>query len=68
MDVSTEAIHQARTLSFAHPNVSYAQEDLLDDSQSGASFDLIVLADTLYYIHPLTDERLKFIVKTLAAD
>lgn len=68
MDVSTEAIHQARTLSFAHPNVSYAQGDLLDDSQSGASFDLIVLADTLYYIHPLTDERLKFIVKTLAAD
>jgi predicted TPR repeat methyltransferase len=66
-DVSMEAIRQARTLSFAYPNISYAQADLLDASESEASFDLIVLADTLYYIHPLTDERLKSIVATLAA-
>jgi SAM-dependent methyltransferase len=67
MDVSIEAINQARTLSSDHPNVTYAQGDLIDGSLSEASFDLIVLADTLYYIQPLTDERLKLIAKSLAA-
>jgi SAM-dependent methyltransferase len=66
-DISAEAVGQARKLSTEHPNISYSQRDILDDSQPEAIFDLIVLADTLYYIDPLTDARLKSIVDNLSA-
>jgi SAM-dependent methyltransferase len=66
-DISAEAVRQARKLSTEHPNISYSQRDILDDSQPEASFDLIVLADTLYYIYPLTDARLKSIAGNLSA-
>jgi len=65
-DISAEAIGQARQLSAEHPNVTYSQRDMLDDSRPEASFDLIVLADTLYYIDPLTDVGLKAIAGTLS--
>jgi predicted TPR repeat methyltransferase len=65
-DISAEAIQQARKRSAAHPNITYSQRDVLEDSSADARFDLIVLADTLYYIVPLTDARLKSIARTLA--
>ena len=65
-DISAEAIGQARKLSAEHPNIAYSQQDMLDDSQQEASFDLIVLADTLYYIDPLTDVGLKSIAGNLS--
>jgi len=39
---------------------------VLDNSYQEASFDLIVLADTLYYIEPLTDVGLKSIAGNLS--
>jgi len=39
---------------------------VLFDSEREAHFDLIVLADTLYYIEPLTDARLKAIADSLS--
>jgi SAM-dependent methyltransferase len=65
-DISTEAIGQARKLSTQYPNIAYSSEDMLDNPQREAAFDLIVLADTLYYIDPLTDVGLKAIAGNLA--
>jgi SAM-dependent methyltransferase len=65
-DISAEAIGQARRLSAEHPNIAYSQQDVLDNSYQEASFDLIVLADTLYYIEPLTDVGLKSIAGNLS--
>jgi SAM-dependent methyltransferase len=65
-DISAEAIGQARRLSAGHPNIAYSQQDVLDNSHQEASFDLIVLADTLYYIEPLTDVGLKSIAGNLS--
>lgn len=66
-DISAAAIAQARKLSTAHPNIVYSQEDMLDESTEESGFDLIVLADTLYYINPLTAARLKSIARDLCA-
>ena len=65
-DISAEAIGQARKLSTQLPNITFAQQDVLDSSQREASFDLIVLADTLYYIDPRTDVSLKSIASSLS--
>jgi SAM-dependent methyltransferase len=64
-DISAAAIEQARKLSKAHPNIVYAQRDMLDEETQESPFDLIVLADTLYYIDPLTPARLKSIARNL---
>jgi predicted TPR repeat methyltransferase len=65
-DISAEALRQARELSAKYPNITYAQQDMLVDSGREAHFDLIVLADTLYYIEPLTDARLKAVADSLS--
>ena len=66
-DISAEALEQARRLSFNWPNIAYAQHNVLDSRNDDSSYDLIVLADTLYYIDPLTDQRLKAIARNLAS-
>jgi SAM-dependent methyltransferase len=65
-DMSSEAIQQARKRSTAHPNIVYSQRDMLEEPSTDESFDLIVLADTLYYVEPLTEARLKRIAAGLA--
>src|SRR3984957_11189523 len=65
-DISLEAIGQARKLSAGYPNIAYSHQDMLDSPCQEASFDLIILADTLYYIDPLTDVGLKAIATTLS--
>jgi SAM-dependent methyltransferase len=65
-DISTEAIGQAQKLSAGHPNISYSQEDMLGKPRQEAVFDLIILADTLYYIEPLTDLGLKSIAGNIS--
>jgi len=65
-DISAEALRLARELSTKYPNITYAQQDMLVDSGREAHFDLIVLADTLYYIEPLTDARLKAVADSLS--
>ena len=68
-DISAEAIRQARKLSSAHSHVDYSQEDMLEQSGSPreGTFDLIILADTLYYIDPLTDARLNSIARNISS-
>ena len=66
-DVSAEALWQARGLSEGFDNVSFMQLNVLDESDEEPSFDLIILADTLYYIDPLTDALLKRIVCNIAS-
>jgi len=66
-DISAEAIGQAQRLSAAHPNVSYSHEDMLEKPRQQAVFDLIILADTLYYIDPLTEVGLKSIARDISS-
>jgi SAM-dependent methyltransferase len=66
-DISAEALGQARTLSAGHPNVSYSQADMLGEARQDATFDLIILADTLYYIEPLTNAGLKAIAGNISS-
>jgi SAM-dependent methyltransferase len=67
LDLSLLAVEQARQLSKSSPNVRFDQADVLaiDPSMDGR-FDLIVFADTLYYISPLSDEALKRICRRVA--
>jgi SAM-dependent methyltransferase len=65
-DISAEAIRQAQELSVGHPNVSYSQRDMLDSSQED-TFDLIIIADTLYYVDPRTAVGLKSIARSVSS-
>ena len=67
IDISAEALDQARKLSADLPNVAYAHHDVLDSFDDDPAYDLIVLADTLYYIDALTDERLKSITRNIVS-
>lgn len=66
-DISGAAIEQAAKLSTAHSNIAYSQEDMLAETRQESAFDLIVLADTLYYVDPLTETRLKSIVGNISS-
>jgi SAM-dependent methyltransferase len=66
-DISGEAIRQARALSLEHLQVDYSHEDILEQPGREATFDLIIVADTLYYIDPLPDGRLTSIARNIAA-
>jgi SAM-dependent methyltransferase len=66
-DISAEAIKQARELSVDHPNVTYAQRDMLGSSQQESAFDLIIIADTLYYVDPRTPVGLKSIARNISS-
>jgi predicted TPR repeat methyltransferase len=65
-DISAEALRQARRLSSACPNITYAQSDLADSIDKACLCDLVILADTMYYIDALTDERLNSIAAAIA--
>jgi predicted TPR repeat methyltransferase len=66
-DISATALEYAGKLSTAHPNIVYSQEDMLAETRQEPAFDLIVLADTLYYIDPLTETGLKSIVRNVSS-
>lgn len=57
VDFSRQAIDRAAELSAGANNVRFKQADLLNISELPEGlFDLIVLADTLYYLSPQSDE------------
>jgi 2-polyprenyl-3-methyl-5-hydroxy-6-metoxy-1,4-benzoquinol methylase len=66
IDISSEAIAQARRMSKGLAKVRYAQADIYDFGAHGRCFDLIVLADVLYYMTPLTDRMLKVLAEKIA--
>ncbi len=68
LDISAVAVGQARTLNRDLPNLSFAQASLLDLPASlDASFDLVVIADTIYYLPPpIADATLKHLALRIA--
>jgi len=66
IDVSQRAVTQARSLSTQFPNVQFEHRDI----QSFATprrFSLVVLADVIYYLSPLTDEAINAIAATVSS-
>jgi predicted TPR repeat methyltransferase len=61
VDISLNAVMEARRLSYEFDNLAFAQADVMEFDAADRRFDLIVLADTLYYLSPLDDDRLKSI-------
>ena len=66
IDISDEAITEARRMSRELTNVRYVQADIYDFQAQGRVFDLIVLADVLYYLAPLNDRMLKLLGEKIA--
>ena len=71
IDISQHAVDSAARASAAVPNVQFRKADLLKlDSFSLGQFDLLVLADTIYYLPDLSQQWLQLageqIVRSLA--
>ena len=67
IDVAETALSHARSRSLDVANLSFAQGDLQDlPEHLDNRFDLVVVADTLYYLSPLGDELLKTITARVA--
>jgi SAM-dependent methyltransferase len=68
VDVADAALDHARGRAAGIDNLTFAQGDLLDlPAEMNGRFDLIVVADTLYYLSPLGDELLKSICARISA-
>jgi 2-polyprenyl-3-methyl-5-hydroxy-6-metoxy-1,4-benzoquinol methylase len=67
VDIAPSAIKQAATHNADLPQVSYACHDItaLPESLDGG-FDLVVVADVLYYLSPLPDALLKAMAQRVA--
>lgn len=67
IDVAPSAVARARFLHADQPNIRFETHDLLALPPSFAgSFDLVVVADVLYYLSPTDDETLKAIAVYVA--
>lgn len=67
LDVAAAAVEHARGRAAGIPNLTFEQVDILDLPASlDGQFDLVVVADTLYYLSPLDDELLKTLSARLA--
>ena len=63
LELSGVAVAQARILSAEYPNLSFAQAGIEElGAQEAEAFDLIILADILYYLCPISEEALKELV------
>lgn len=67
LDIAQAAVDQARQRAGMRPGLTFAQGDVdaLDPALDGR-FDLVVVADTLYYLDDLDDPRLKSIAARIA--
>ena len=67
VDLAEAALGHARERGAGIANLTYVQGDVLDlPAELDGGFDLIVLADTLYYLAPLSDGLLKALSARLA--
>ncbi len=66
-DISGEAINQAIKMSATLPNLSYVQRDMLDAAPLESAYDLIIVADTLYYMNSRTPAALKTLAAAIAS-
>ncbi len=64
VELSSVGVENARQLSGEYANITYQQGDVRGLACSlDRQFDLIVLADVLYYLTPLSDETLKSVAE-----
>lgn len=67
VDISPSAVANARARNADQPNMLFEAHDLLNLPPSfNRSFDLVVVADVLYYLSPLDDALLKAIATRIA--
>jgi len=67
IDIASAALGHARQRGAGVANLSFAQGDVLDlPVELNRQFDLVVVADTLYYLSPLSDTLLKALSARLA--
>lgn len=67
IDVAPSAVARARILHADRPNILFEAHDILTLPASfDSSFDLVVVADVLYYISPLDDDLLNSIAVRIA--
>ncbi len=68
IDVAAAALEHATRRAAGIGNLSFAQGDILDlPDELDGQFDLLVIADTLYYLSPLSDDLLKTLSTRLAS-
>jgi SAM-dependent methyltransferase len=68
LDLATAAVEQARGHGAAFANLQFEQGDILDLSPSlDGQFDLVVVADVLYYLAPLDDLVLSALALRIAS-
>lgn len=68
LDVADAAIELARAHAKGVGRLTFAQADVLDlPRELDGGFDLVVIADTLYYLAPLDDELLKKLACRIAS-
>lgn len=67
LDISQAAVEQARTLHAGTPGLSFEQASVLDLPTSlDGRFDIVTLADTLYYLPDIDDALLKAVATRMA--
>jgi len=67
VDISPTAVANARLTNADNPGISFEAHDLLELPESfNNRFDLIVVADVLYYLSPLSDELLEEIAARIS--
>lgn len=67
IDIASAAVERARQRGAAFANLEFAQGDLLDLPRSlDGRFDLVVVADVLYYLQPLDDGLLNTLAARIA--
>ncbi len=67
VDIAPSAVAKARSLNIDRPNACFEAHDLLELPASfDGRFDLVVVADVLYYLSPLDDAQLLAIVQRVA--
>ncbi|MBI5834194.1 MAG: class I SAM-dependent methyltransferase [Armatimonadetes bacterium] len=69
VELSASGVQQARDLSVDHANADYRQGDVLHvgDAVGQSTYDLVILADVLYYLSPLSAEVLDGVCASVAA-
>jgi predicted TPR repeat methyltransferase len=67
VDIASTAIEHARRRGAAFDNLAFEPGDILDLPTSlNGRFDLVVVADVLYYLSPLDDAVLRSVVRRIA--
>lgn len=65
-DLSQVAVAQAQQLSHVHNNASFVQADVRGlDQRLNRRFDLVVVADVLYYLSPISDDLMQALLQTI---